>query len=544
MAHPHRGAVVVDESWRIYATGSRRRALLGISKHSQMAATILAHRHRVICDAAHSLYLFDGDRASGVRFASPMSQVETNLEIFETPPAARNGHLNGEASRASTRTEPIRSEFLIKLSHDMRTPLNSILGVSQMMLEAGGTDSQKEYAETVAESAHALALLADMLADFPRYLELQDAMLQAHPIELNGSDFRFADGDSNGNGIPRVSASAQQNQGVEEMLSNLSTNPGRATLFNGAANFSTRVPPDTAKQIRILVAEDHLMNQRVILRMLERLGYTAADAVCNGAEAVAALTRNPYDIVLMDCQMSELDGYEATRQIRRSGGRFKSTLIIAVTANAMVGDREKCLASGMDDYMSKPLAAQTLATTLEKWILPDTAVGAITPPESAPAAAPSEVPLTADQAQLRSLPETSALEEVGPVPVPIGNAVDPAALETLRSMDAGDEGFMAKIIELFLSDLGERLEGIKVAVEAYDGPALKRIGHALKGSCGHFGAARLAMLSRQIELVGTQYPVIDATAIYVELEAEAARVRLALEEAMKISSTNQTEGSE
>src|ERR1700730_6237449 len=121
-----------------------------------------------------------------------MSQVEPNHDTYETLALSRNGRVNDESSRALSKANSvteavlIRSQFLVKLSHDMRTPLTSILGVTQMMLEAGVTDSQKEFADTVAESAHALAVLADTIADFPTYLAPQNAMLQAHPIEQNG----------------------------------------------------------------------------------------------------------------------------------------------------------------------------------------------------------------------------------------------------------------------------------------------------------------------------------------------------------------------
>jgi two-component system sensor histidine kinase/response regulator len=118
---------------------------------------------------------------------------------------------------------------------------------------------------------------------------------------------------------------------------------------------------------RVLVAEDNPVNQRVAVRMLERLGL-GADVAADGREAVQSFGRQPYAAILMDCQMPELDGFEATARIRAREGHDRHTPIIAMTASAMRGDRERCLAAGMDDYLSKPVTIASLRTVLERWL--------------------------------------------------------------------------------------------------------------------------------------------------------------------------------
>lgn len=130
---------------------------------------------------------------------------------------------------------------------------------------------------------------------------------------------------------------------------------------------ASNLPPELRARTRILMVEDSPVNQSVQRRILERIGFTG-DTVNNGYEALAALARQPYDIVLMDCQMPGLDGYAATREIRRRETNGRRTVIIGVTAHALNSDREECLAIGMDDYVAKPVAPEDLAATLDKWV--------------------------------------------------------------------------------------------------------------------------------------------------------------------------------
>jgi CheY-like chemotaxis protein len=115
------------------------------------------------------------------------------------------------------------------------------------------------------------------------------------------------------------------------------------------------------------VVDDNIVNQKMAVKMLEKLGCTA-EVASNGLEAVEKVEKSPYDLVLMDCQMSEMDGYEATAKIRLRENGSRHTFIIAMTAHAMPGDRERCLKAGMDDYMAKPIKKETLFEIMEKWI--------------------------------------------------------------------------------------------------------------------------------------------------------------------------------
>src|SRR5215210_1078759 len=198
--------------------------------------------------------------------------------------------------------------------------------------------------------------------------------------------------------------------------------------------------------------------------MLERLGYQA-DVAANGLEAVEALSRIPYAAVLIDVQMPEMDGYEATAQIRkRESEPGRHTPIIAMTANAMQGDREKALEAGMNDYVSKPVKPEELDAVLERW-LPQ--------PDGEEASAPEEQ--TADSAAAAS-----------------GGLTDPLDRGVLAGLrELGDQELLAELVGLFLEDMPPQLEALREAIEGGDASSVQRVAHTLKGSCGNMGAVRM-----------------------------------------------------
>jgi two-component system, sensor histidine kinase and response regulator len=208
---------------------------------------------------------------------------------------------------------------------------------------------------------------------------------------------------------------------------------------------------------RVLVAEDNEVNQLVIETMLIKRGF-AVDIAGDGAEALAKLAHGEYAAVFMDCQMPNVDGYEATGRIRAQGLRVP---VIAMTAHAMAGDRERCLAAGMDDYMSKPLRPEALDEVLQRWL----------------GVAPAEV--------VQAQPDEA-----------IDALIDAARMRTFRE-DYPD--IVDQLLNLFLESTPPLLGELRTAIDGADGEEVRRAAHKLKGSCQNIGATFMATLCRSIE---------------------------------------------
>jgi two-component system, sensor histidine kinase and response regulator len=261
----------------------------------------------------------------------------------------------------------------------------------------------------------------------------------------------------------------------------------------------TAAPENSEVKGMILLVEDNKMNQLVASKMLAKLGFSF-DIANHGGEAVAALAANSYDAVLMDCQMPEMDGYEATAEIRRIEGGDRHTPIIAMTAAAMAGDRERCLAAGMDDYISKPVRPEAIDAVLARWIRP--------------------APLSTDAA-----PSAGTLHAEPEV-------IDRSQLEVLRSLDDGEGAVLAEIIEEYLTQTAAgRDELVRVLAEGDPG-GLERAAHALKGASANVGAARLADLCAQMEARGRFAQLDGAAELVGSFDAEFRLVRDALTSAL------------
>jgi two-component system, sensor histidine kinase and response regulator len=254
---------------------------------------------------------------------------------------------------------------------------------------------------------------------------------------------------------------------------------------------------------RVLMAEDNGVNQFVARNMLKSLGCDF-DIVPHGAEAVAAAQRGGYDILLMDCQMPVMDGYEATRRIRaweQSRGEGARLPIVALTANALVGDADLCREAGMDDHLAKPYTRKQLGARMARWLPPQLVEGAFENGRTQPG------PLAAVAAP--AVPSDD-------MPV----ALDAKALAGIRELDDGAGVILAEVVGIFLQEVPQHLAGLNAALQRGDGAELSRVAHAFKSASGNVGAARVVKLCREIEHVGRSGKVGDALSLLQQLEQQ------------------------
>jgi CheY-like chemotaxis protein len=256
-----------------------------------------------------------------------------------------------------------------------------------------------------------------------------------------------------------------------------------------AAAASRAVAPEVTppiKPVRVLLAEDNPVNQRVAFRLLEKRGHHVTIAN-NGRDAVQALDRQPFDVVLMDVQMPEMGGFEATAKIRDAerihGGHVR---IIAMTAHALKGDREKCLAAGMDGYLSKPIDRLELFAVVEQ-----------------------SVPASKDE-------ENAAAVVVGGV------------RQQLRSGDR----FSRELARLFLDEGRRQLRAVRVAIDERNAEALRVVAHELKTEAGNFGATAVVDAARALEFLDWQQPE-NAELAWRQLQTETHKLINELTQALK-----------
>ncbi|MYN27287.1 response regulator [Duganella levis] len=317
----------------------------------------------------------------------------------------------------------------------------------------------------------------------PRECDLYDAIV----TPVRGRDSR-----------PVVDAPAAETPpprlpGVADAMAVAVTAPPVSAVSSGA------VPGTRARKRRkVLLAEDNPVNVEVASAMLEGLGLDVSRA-CNGEEALHSVQADDFDLILMDCQMPVMDGFAATTEIRRheqQRGRARSLPIIAITANALQGDRESCLAAGMDDYLSKPYTQQALGQTLARWI---------------------------------SLPRVPAPSAALAEPPSDDEPINQQALDNIRALSpANGDALLERVLQAFLNDTPGHLHTLRQAIAADDAEQLRKTAHSLKSSAANVGANALAQRSKELEQLGRNETTAGAAVLLADMERSFQAARQAL----------------
>jgi signal transduction histidine kinase/DNA-binding response OmpR family regulator len=261
--------------------------------------------------------------------------------------------------------------------------------------------------------------------------------------------------------------------------------------------------PRVSKDFRLLLVEDNHTNQQVAVNTLAQMGYQI-ETVNNGREAIGAISKTTYDLVFMDCHMPEMDGFEATSEIRRMGWTSSRLPIIAMTASALPEDRARCLSAGMDDYLTKPLHRPELRAVLERWLRGN------------------------DE---KVTEETSSKFQRDSVLFD-SSVLDPEALSDLRELGGTNRNFFTEMVDVFLEESVARIERMNSAAKHSDMASLHRLAHTQRGACLNFGANKVAQLCEALERIistNKRTSTADVADIVSNIEREFHRVRRALE---------------
>jgi CheY-like chemotaxis protein len=310
------------------------------------------------------------------------------------------------------------------LGHDLRTPMTVVIGASELLLEGSLDPEQRLAAENVHRSGQQLLGVIDQFLS-----EVTEKAKSTPPPPRGPSPIGF-----------RLGAENQVH--------------------------------------RVLLAEDNEFNRMLIERVLRTLNCDV-DAVSTGREAVRKFHQGKYDLVLMDCHMPDLDGLEATRQIRAVEGPNRRVPILAVTAGTVPGARQACLHAGMDDFIAKPFSLSTLRRKTSHWL-------------SMSIAEPSSI-VERPLASSAEWPATAASPSAAPQA-----SVDLSRLQQLAE-EAGSPRIVEELSLIFVEDMERRLESLREAADERGERQLLNVIHSVKGACGNFGALRMAVLSERME---------------------------------------------